>query len=164
MDCQAFLFVVCGVGRLVGSHGTVVWPEGEVRLERHHVLTTDGFELVSGEQYGVRSRLRLVLLMHGLVENSIVCVEKSLAALLVAARTALSSGPWGPEIGPSRTAPEMTCTCSIPQERTSSSIWSSPWVPLCLWWVLSRFPVLCEKVADLVLLAPALLRNFEGRP
>ena len=28
---------------------------------------------------------------------------------------------------------------------------------------LSLLPVLCEKVADLVLLASALLRNFEGR-
>ena len=42
------------------------------------MLTTDGFELVLhrlsspgavGEQYGVRSRLRLVLLMRGLFEN-----------------------------------------------------------------------------------------------
>ena len=37
---QAFLSSVCGVDRPVGSQGTEVWPEGEVRLERHHVLTT----------------------------------------------------------------------------------------------------------------------------
>ena len=60
------------------------------------MLTTDGFELVLhrlpspgavGEQYGVRSRLRLVLLMRGLFENSIVWVagrKKRLAAHLVA--------------------------------------------------------------------------------
>ena len=101
VDCQAFLFVVCGVGRPVGSLGTVVWPEDEVRLERHYVLTTDGFELV----------------WHRLS----------------------SSGSAG-------------------------VFWGSPWVPHCLWWVLSLFPSSLREVADLVLLASALLRNFEGRP
>ena len=80
VDFQAFLCAVSVVHRPVGSQGTDVWSEGEVRLERHHVLTTDGFELVwhrlsssgtAGEQHGVRSRLRLVFLMHGLFENSV---------------------------------------------------------------------------------------------
>ena len=74
-----------------------------------------------GEQYEVRSRPRLVLLVRGILENSIVWVagrKKSLAAHLVAggrdvwhgnARVRGDSGVGEPEIGPSRTGPEMTC-------------------------------------------------------
>lgn len=192
---QAFLYVVCGVDRPVGSQGTAmeqlvedVWPEGEVRLERHHVLTTDGFELVLhrlsssgtvGEQDGVRSRLRPVLLMHGLFENSIVWVagrKKSLAAHLVAegrdvwlgnARgNALSSGPWGLwgrrardwsfEDRARNDLPIMieyvlnTTGADKLQYLGQSQGAALPVVGLSL------CPVLCEKVADLVLLAPAL--------
>ena len=61
--------------------------------------------VAAGEQYGVRSRLQLVLFMRGLIENSTVWIEKSLASLLVAwgryiclgnaPGNALSFGPWG---------------------------------------------------------------------
>ena len=37
----------------------------------------------AGEQYGVRSRLQLMLFMRGLFENSTVWVEKSLTSRLV---------------------------------------------------------------------------------
>ena len=54
-------------------------------------LCGTGFHLLAtaGEQYGVRSRLQLVLFMRGLIENSTVWIEKSLASLLAA---------WGRDI------------------------------------------------------------------
>ena len=59
----------------------IVRLAARAQMSRPRAITTDGFELVwyrlsfsgtAGEQHGVRSRLRLVFLMHVFFENSIV--------------------------------------------------------------------------------------------
>ena len=101
----------CAVFRSSGWQlGHRCLARGRRALERYHVLKKDDSELVwhrlsssgtAGEQYGVRSRLQLVLFMRNLIENSTVWIENDLASLLVA---------WGRDIW-LRNAPGNAFSC-----------------------------------------------------